>query len=257
MTSAGHRQALLEVQSLSKAIGKRRIVDGVSLSIYPGQVVGLFGSNGAGKTSTFYMIAGIIPADCGRVLLAGEDISARSLSDRAARGINYLAQDSSIFRQLSVYDNILAILEYRPDLDAKGQSQACERLLEEFGLNAVRDSLGYRLSGGERRRTEIARLFAANPRLVLMDEPFSGIDPISVRDTKAIIRQLSGRGVTVLITDHNFRESLPICDYAYIFNLGRIVAKGRPEEIVEDETVKKVYLGADEGASGDSGEAGP
>ena len=243
MSSADRPAAVLDLVGLTKRIGRRVVVSEVSLSLRRGQVVGLFGPNGAGKTTTFYMIAGILSPDAGRILLDGHDITELSLSQRAASRINYLAQESSVFRHLSVRDNILAILEYRRDLSAWQMRNECDRLLREFNLNTISDSLGIRLSGGERRRTEIAMLLAARPRIVLMDEPFSGIDPISIKETKAIISRLRNQGISILLTDHNFRESLEICDYVYIFNNGRIVAGDRPERIVADPVVQKVYLG--------------
>ncbi len=245
MSSADRPMAVLELVGLSKSIGRRVVVSEVSLSLRSGQVVGLFGPNGAGKTTTFYMIAGILSPDAGQIMLDGRDITRLSLSQRAASRINYLAQESSIFRHLSVRDNILAILEYRHDLSSRQMHSECDRLLHKFNLSAISDSLGIRLSGGERRRTEIARLLAASPRIVLMDEPFSGIDPISIKETKTIIGNLRDQGISILLTDHNFRESLEICDYVYIFNNGRIVASDKPDRIVANPIVQKVYLGTE------------
>ncbi len=233
----------LQAFNLGKQYQSRRIVDDVSLVVNSGQVVGLLGPNGAGKTTCFYMIVGIIPCGTGRIEVDGVDLSCKPMHVRARHGVGYLPQDASIFRKLSVADNILAVLQVRPDLDRKGRQEALESLLQEFHITHLADQLGISLSGGERRRAEIARALAANPRFILLDEPFAGIDPISVVDIQKIIEHLTERGIGVLITDHSVRETLGICHHAYILSEGRVIANGDPETILADQQVRKVYLG--------------
>jgi lipopolysaccharide export system ATP-binding protein len=234
---------LLEVRHLAKRYRGRQVVADASLALRSGQIVGLLGPNGAGKTTCFYMIIGLVPADGGQVLLDAIDLSAAPMHERARLGMGYLPQEASVFRKLSVADNILAILETRADLDVAGRQAELETLLQEFGLAPLRQSLGMSLSGGERRRVEIARALASNPAFLLLDEPFAGVDPISVNEIKHIVRGLSQRGIGLLITDHNVRETLDLCEYAYIVNAGRILAEGSPAAILEHPQVKAVYLG--------------
>jgi lipopolysaccharide export system ATP-binding protein len=233
----------LQAESLQKSYQKRQVVDGVSLSVESGEVVGLLGPNGAGKTTSFYMIVGLIQADRGRVLLDGEELTDLPMHQRARRGIGYLAQEPSVFRRLSVEQNILAILETRRELDTGERQQRCDRLLEEFGIAHLRESQAMSLSGGERRRLEIARALSIQPRFVLLDEPFAGVDPIAVNDIKKIIQHLKGLSIGVLITDHNVRETLDICDRAYIINAGNVLAEGSTGEILANPEVRSVYLG--------------
>jgi lipopolysaccharide export system ATP-binding protein len=235
--------ARLVARSLVKQYKKRTVVRDVSLEVAAGEIVGLLGPNGAGKTTSFYMVVGLVPADGGRVELDGEDITHLPMHARAKRGIGYLPQEASVFRKLSTADNILAILETRADLDASGRKAELERLLGELHIEHIRDGLGMSLSGGERRRVEIARALAANPRFILLDEPFAGVDPIAVHDIQAIVHHLKARGIGVLITDHNVRETLALCERAYILAEGRVIAGGSPAELLEDATVRRVYLG--------------
>jgi len=235
--------AQLVANNLAKAYRGREVVQDVSLHLDSGQVVGLLGPNGAGKTTCFYMIIGIIAADRGTITINGEDITARTMHERARRGIGYLPQEASIFRRLTVGDNIMAILETRPDLDKKQRRMRRDELLEEFHVEHLRDSLGQSLSGGERRRIEIARALATEPDFILLDEPFAGVDPISVNDIKQIINHLRNRGIGVLITDHNVRDTLDICEKAYIVGEGHIIAAGTAEDVLANERVRKVYLG--------------
>jgi len=235
--------SILSVQEISKRYKFRDVVKSISLEIRSGEVVGLLGPNGAGKTTAFYMIVGLISADRGRILLDGKDVTPLPMHRRAAMGIGYLPQEASIFRKLSVEQNILAILENRGDLDRGGRETELDQLLDELHIAHVRASLGISLSGGERRRVEIARALAANPRFVLLDEPFAGVDPISVLDIQRIIRHLSDRKIGVLITDHNVRETLGICGRAYILNDGTLIASGTPQDILADQHVREVYLG--------------
>ena len=235
--------SILSVQDISKRYKFREVVKNISLEITSGEVVGLLGPNGAGKTTAFYMIVGLIPSDHGRILLDGQDLTALPMHRRARIGLGYLPQEASIFRKLTVEQNILAILENRHDLERSGQEEELEQLLDELHVGHVRTSLGISLSGGERRRVEIARALAANPRFVLLDEPFAGVDPISVLDIQRIIRQLCDRGIGVLITDHNVRETLGICGRAYILNEGSMIASGSPAEILDNQHVREVYLG--------------
>ncbi len=234
----------LYVHGLGKTIKRRPIVQGVSLSVQRGEVVGLLGPNGAGKTSCFYLITGLMPPDFGNIFLDGEDITQLPMYRRARLGLGYLPQEASVFRGLSVEDNLLAVAEMLlPDKPA--QQARVEELLLEFGLAAIRKSPAMALSGGERRRVEIARALAASPQLLLLDEPLAGIDPIALNDVRALIGQLKQRGLGVLITDHNVRDTLALVDRAYILHEGRVLMQGRPEEIVANEDVRRVYLGAD------------
>lgn len=235
--------AKLIASNLAKAYKGREVVQDVSLHLESGQVVGLLGPNGAGKTTCFYMIIGIIPADRGTIELNGEDITPLSMHERARHGIGYLPQEASIFRRLSVGDNILAILETRPDLNRSQRLQRRDELLEEFNVQHLRDSLGQALSGGERRRIEIARALATEPDFILLDEPFAGVDPISVNDIKQIINHLRNRGIGVLITDHNVRDTLDICEKAFIVGEGHIIASGSAEDVLNNARVRKIYLG--------------
>ncbi|GMG86600.1 LPS export ABC transporter ATP-binding protein [Biformimicrobium ophioploci] len=233
----------LKALNLAKQYKKRKVVKDVSLQVSSGQIVGLLGPNGAGKTTCFYMIAGLVRADAGNVAIDEDDITHLSMHGRARKGIGYLPQEASVFRRLSVADNIMAILETRKDLDRAQRNQILENLLDEFHIQHIRDSLGMALSGGERRRVEIARALATDPAFVLLDEPFAGVDPISVNDIKHIVSHLSQRGIGVLITDHNVRETLSICETAFIVSEGRIIASGSPAEIVANAQVREVYLG--------------
>jgi lipopolysaccharide export system ATP-binding protein len=235
--------SILSVQDISKSYKLRKVVKSLSLEIKSGEVVGLLGPNGAGKTTAFYMIVGLIAADGGNIMLDGQDLTAKPMHQRSKLGLGYLPQEASIFRKLTVEQNILAILEIRKDLDRAGREKELETLLDELHVGHVRASLGISLSGGERRRVEIARALAADPLFVLLDEPFAGVDPISVLDIQRIIRHLCGRDIGVLITDHNVRETLGICGHAYILSDGSLIASGSPQEILENQHVREVYLG--------------
>jgi len=235
--------ARLTASNLAKAYRGREVVKDVSIDLESGQVVGLLGPNGAGKTTCFYMIVGIINADRGTIEINGEDITALPMHERARRGIGYLPQEASIFRKLTVGDNIMAILETRPDLTRDQRHQLCDQLLEEFNVSHLRDSLGQSLSGGERRRIEIARALATEPDFILLDEPFAGVDPISVNDIKQIIRHLQDRGIGVLITDHNVRDTLDICEKAFIVGEGHIIAAGSADDVLGNARVREIYLG--------------
>ena len=235
----------LAAEGLEKSYRKRKVVSSLSLSIGSGEVVGLLGPNGAGKTTAFYMIVGLVPVDGGRITLDGHDITRLPMHARARRGVGYLPQEPSIFRKLSVVDNVRAILETRGDLDSAAREEALESLLEELHVAHLRDHAGMSLSGGERRRVEIARALAANPAFILLDEPFAGVDPLSVHDIQRIARHLADRGIGVLITDHNVRETLGICSRAYIVNQGTVLASGSADEILANPDVRKVYLGQD------------
>jgi len=235
----------LQALNLAKSYNGREVVKDVSITVESGQIVGLLGPNGAGKTTCFYMIVNLVQADRGRVEIDGKDISHLPMHGRAQRGIGYLPQEASIFRKLTVADNIMAILETRRDLNRSQRQEQLEQLLNEFHIQHIRDSLGMALSGGERRRVEIARALAAEPSFILLDEPFAGVDPISVSDIMDIIRQLKARGIGVLITDHNVRETLAICEKAFIVGGGHIIAEGTPDEVLASEQVRKVYLGDD------------
>jgi lipopolysaccharide export system ATP-binding protein len=233
----------LRAEGLAKRFRLRDVVKGISLHVDSGEVVGLLGPNGAGKTTAFYMIVGLIPCDRGRISLDDRDLTALPMHQRARLGLGYLPQEASVFRKLSVADNIMAILETRPGISEADRERILEELLNELHIAEIRNSLGVSLSGGERRRVEIARALAAEPRFVLLDEPFAGVDPISVLDIQRIIRHLTGRGIGVLITDHNVRETLGICGRAYILNNGTMIAEGAPDEILANQEVRKVYLG--------------
>jgi lipopolysaccharide export system ATP-binding protein len=235
--------AQLRANNLAKTYRGRAVVNDVSLTIDSGQIVGLLGPNGAGKTTCFYMIIGIIAADHGTVTINGEDITALAMHERARRGIGYLPQEASIFRKLTVGDNILAILQTRRDLDKSQRLARRDELLEEFNVQHLRESLGQSLSGGERRRVEIARALATDPSFIMLDEPFAGVDPISVTDIKQIIIHLRDRGIGVLITDHNVRDTLDICEQAYIVGEGRIIASGTTADVLNNAQVRQVYLG--------------
>ncbi|OBX01286.1 LPS export ABC transporter ATP-binding protein [Gallibacterium genomosp. 1] len=235
--------SVLSAEQLSKSYKGRPVVNGVSLTINSGEIVGLLGPNGAGKTTTFYMVVGLISHDQGKITIDNQDISRLPMHQRAKQGIGYLPQEASIFRRLSVYDNLMAVLEIRKDLSKEQRVEELERLLEEFHITHIKDSIGQSLSGGERRRVEIARALAANPKFILLDEPFAGVDPISVLDIKNIIKGLRDRGLGVLITDHNVRETLDVCERAYIVSAGTMIADGTPQQVLADEHVKHVYLG--------------
>ena len=235
----------LHARHLAKSYKRRRVVQDIGLSIPQGSIVGLLGPNGAGKTTSFYMIVGLVRADAGSVAIDDLDLSRAAMHERARAGIGYLPQEASIFRKLSVADNIMAILETRKDLDREGRRARLEQLLEEFHVTHIRDNPGMSLSGGERRRVEIARALATEPAFILLDEPFAGVDPISVGEIKGIIRQLKARGIGVLITDHNVRDTLDICDTAYIVGDGKIIAEGDAESILANQRVREVYLGED------------
>jgi lipopolysaccharide export system ATP-binding protein len=233
----------LTATGLEKSYKSRQVVRGISLEVRPGEVVGLLGPNGAGKTTAFYMIVGLVSCDAGRIQLGDTDLTHLAMHKRARLGVGYLPQEASVFRKLSVEDNVLAILETREDLDSVKREQRLEELLEELRIGHVRKTLGMSLSGGERRRVEIARALAAEPRFILLDEPFAGVDPLSVLDIQRIIRELTARGIGVLITDHNVRETLGVCGRAYIVNQGTVIASGTAEEILANPQVREVYLG--------------
>ena len=236
---------VLSMRHLGKRYGQRWVVEDVSFEIEQGQVVGILGPNGAGKTTSFYMVIGLVPMDKGQVILGDQDISKNAMPERAAKGIGYLPQEASIFRKLTVEQNIMAILQTRKDLTQTEQRQQLEKLMADFHLEHVRHSLGMSVSGGERRRCEIARCLASNPKFILLDEPFAGVDPISVSDIMQVIETLRERGIGVLITDHNVRETLSICQKAYIVSEGKVIAQGNKDEILFNELVRKVYLGQD------------
>ncbi|GAA0841676.1 LPS export ABC transporter ATP-binding protein [Marinobacter szutsaonensis] len=235
--------AVLRASNLAKSYKQKKVVIDVSLEIQSGEIVGLLGPNGAGKTTCFYMIVGLVPADRGRITIDNQDITPLPMHGRARKGIGYLPQEASVFRKLTVRDNIMAILETRKGLSRADRDHKLEELLEEFHITHIRDSVGMALSGGERRRVEIARALAMEPAFILLDEPFAGVDPISVSDIKHIIRHLRDKGIGVLITDHNVRETLDICENAYIVSGGHIIASGSSEEILANQQVKEVYLG--------------
>jgi lipopolysaccharide export system ATP-binding protein len=234
---------MLRAEGLRKRYKSREVVRDFGMSLDAGEVVGLLGPNGAGKTTCFYMIVGLVPADAGQILLDGKDITAQPMYARAKHGVGYLPQEPSVFRRLSVADNIRLVLELRSDLDRKGRERELGALMEELQVSHVADQIGASLSGGERRRVEIARALAAKPRLMLLDEPFAGVDPISVGEIQKIVRHLTERGIGVLITDHNVRETLGICDRAYILNEGVVLAQGAPDAILANPDVRRVYLG--------------
>ena len=235
---------MLSAQNLAKNFKGRDVVKDVSIEICQSQIVGLLGPNGAGKTTCFYMIVGLIQADSGRVLLDQKDMTQLPIHDRARHGLSYLPQESSIFRNLTVEENVLAILQARQELTREQTEEKLEQLLEEFSIEHIRHSKGMSLSGGERRRTEIARTLATDPKFILLDEPFAGVDPISVSDIKTIINQLKDRGIGILLTDHNVRETLDICEKAYIVSEGHVIADGDADAILSNEKVRSVYLGS-------------
>jgi lipopolysaccharide export system ATP-binding protein len=234
---------VLRAVGLAKSYKSRQVVRDLSLELANGEVVGLLGPNGAGKTTAFYMIVGLVPCDAGRIHLGEEDVTLLPMHRRAQLGLGYLPQEASIFRKLSVEDNVMAILEMRHDMDRAAREHRLEQLLEELRIGHVRKSIGLALSGGERRRVEIARALAAEPRFMLLDEPFAGVDPLSVLDIQRIIRELTQRGIGVLITDHNVRETLGVCGRAYIVNQGTVIAAGTAEEVLANPQVREVYLG--------------
>lgn len=233
----------LSAAGLAKAYKGRKVVKNVSLEVSAGQIVGLLGPNGAGKTTSFYMIVGLVPNDSGQIILDGEDLTLMPMHERARRGIGYLPQEASIFRKLTVYDNIMAILQTRKELNEAQREEKLEMLVEEFNIGHIKDNTGMSLSGGERRRVEIARALAADPKFILLDEPFAGVDPISVGDIKKIILHLKQRGIGILITDHNVRETLDVCEHAYIVSHGELIAEGDADQILANQHVRDVYLG--------------
>lgn len=233
----------LRANNLAKSYKSRQVVRGVSLEVNTGQIVGLLGPNGAGKTTTFYMIVGLVPLDKGEIFIDQHELTLQPMHVRARHGIGYLPQEASIFRKLSVFNNLMAILENRKELDADQREEIANELLDEFNINHIRNSMGMSLSGGERRRVEIARALAANPEFILLDEPFAGVDPISVTDIKKIIHHLKDRGIGVLITDHNVRETLDVCEQAYIVSHGEVIAEGTAETVLNNQQVRDVYLG--------------
>ena len=234
---------MLVAEGLRKRYRSREVVRDFGLTLNPGEVVGLLGPNGAGKTTCFYMIVGLVAADAGRIVLDGTDITDQPMYARAKLGLGYLPQEPSVFRKLSVADNLRLVLELRPDLDEDGREAELNALLDELQIGHVTEQLGASLSGGERRRVEIARALAGKPRMILLDEPFAGVDPISVNEIQRIVRHLKARGIGVLITDHNVRETLGICDRAYILADGGVLAQGAPAELLENPDVRRVYLG--------------
>ena len=233
----------LEANDLTKSYRGRRVVDGISLAVEQGEIVGLLGPNGAGKTTSFYLIVGLVSADSGTIGIDSQDITSLPIHQRAQQGLGYLPQEASVFRQLSVKENLMAILETRKDLSAAAQLERCETLMQEFHITHLADALGQALSGGERRRVEIARALATEPDFILLDEPFAGVDPISIADIKGIISHLKDRDIGVLITDHNVRETLDICERAYIVNAGKVIAEGDAVAVMDNAEVRKVYLG--------------
>lgn len=235
--------SVLYAEHLAKSYKQRQVVKDVSLNVKSGEIVGLLGPNGAGKTTTFYMVVGLVRHDHGTIRIDDEDISTLPMHDRAKQGIGYLPQEASIFRRLSVYDNLMSVLQVRKDINNEQRKARAEELIAEFHIEHIRNSLGQSLSGGERRRVEIARALAANPKFILLDEPFAGVDPISVIDIKKIIVNLKERGLGVLITDHNVRETLDVCERAYIVGSGEMIASGTPQQVLENPDVKRIYLG--------------
>jgi lipopolysaccharide export system ATP-binding protein len=233
----------LSTTGLAKSYKGRKVVKNVSIHVSAGQIVGLLGPNGAGKTTSFYMIVGLVKNDSGSIVLNDEDITLLPMHERARKGIGYLPQEASIFRKLSVHDNIMAILQTRKLLNDVDRQEKLEHLLEEFNIGHIKDNLGMSLSGGERRRVEIARALAADPKFILLDEPFAGVDPISVGDIKKIILHLKDRGIGILITDHNVRETLDVCEHAYIVSHGELIAEGNSKQILANQHVRDVYLG--------------
>ena len=236
---------MLKATNLHKSYRKKEVVRGVTIEVESGQVVGLLGPNGAGKTTCFYMIVGLVPTDKGSITVDDVDITHKPVNIRSSLGVGYLPQEASVFRKLSVRDNILAILELHRDLDVDDRNELLQTLMEELGVAHLSDQMGQVLSGGERRRVEIARALAARPRFILLDEPFAGVDPISVREIQEIVRHLIDQDIGVLITDHNVRETLGICHHAYILNEGQVLAQGSPESILANKDVRNVYLGTE------------
>ena len=236
---------MLKAINLHKSFGKREVVRGVTMQVEPGEVVGLLGPNGAGKTTCFYMIVGLVSVGDGQILVDDVDVTHQPVNVRSGLGVGYLPQDASIFRKLSVADNIMAILEIRPELEEAERRAELQRLMGDLGIAHISDQMGISLSGGERRRAEIARALAAGPRFILLDEPFAGVDPISVIEIQKIVEHLTDLKIGVLITDHNVRETLGICDHAYILNDGQVLAEGKPETIISNDEVRQVYLGKD------------
>lgn len=237
--------SVLKALHLKKTYKKRTVVSDVSLSVSSGSVVGLLGPNGAGKTTSFYMIVGIISSEEGQVILDDHDLTSLPMHARSRAGLGYLPQENSIFRKLTVYQNLMGVVELLPGLTKSEKEDRVNKLLEEFSVSKLRNNVGMSLSGGERRRVEIARALAANPKFILLDEPFAGVDPISVGEIKEIILHLRDRGIGVLITDHNVRETLDVCEKSYIVNAGQIIAKGTAQEVLSNDKVKSVYLGKD------------
>lgn len=234
---------ILRAENMVKRFSKRTVVNDVSIYVQSGEVVGLLGPNGAGKTTSFYMMVGLIPVDEGHITLNQQDITRLAMHSRAKMGIGYLPQEASVFRKLTVAENILSILQIRPELNSKQREQMLQNLLDELQIDHIRDNTGISLSGGERRRVEIARALATEPEFILLDEPFAGVDPISVLEIQRIIKQLTEKNIGVLITDHNVRETLGICERAYILSSGEVIAEGSPQVVLEDQQVKDVYLG--------------
>ncbi len=241
----GMEADMLKATNLHKSYRKKEVVRGVSIEVEPGQVVGLLGPNGAGKTTCFYMIVGLVPTDKGSITVDDVDITHKPVNIRSRLGVGYLPQEASVFRKLSVRDNIMAILELRRDLGVDERNELLQTLMEELGVAHLSSQMGQVLSGGERRRVEIARALAARPRFILLDEPFAGVDPISVREIQEIVKHLTDQDIGVLITDHNVRETLGICHHAYILNEGQVLAQGSAETILANEDVRKVYLGTE------------
>ncbi|NCP63656.1 MAG: LPS export ABC transporter ATP-binding protein [Paraglaciecola sp.] len=235
--------AVLRANHLAKSYKSRQVVRDVSLEVSSGQIVGLLGPNGAGKTTTFYMIVGLVPLDKGEIFIDQQELTLQPMHVRARQGIGYLPQEASIFRKLTVHQNLMAILQTRKELSTEQREQQADALLDEFNINHIRNSMGMALSGGERRRVEIARALAAEPKFILLDEPFAGVDPISVNDIKVIIQHLRDRGIGVLITDHNVRETLDVCEKAYIVSHGELIAAGTSQQVLSDQRVRDVYLG--------------
>ena len=237
--------SILIAEDLAKQYNSRQVVKSLSINVKSGEIVGLLGPNGAGKTTAFYMIVGLVPVDHGYIYLDQQELTHYPIHDRAKLGIGYLPQEASVFRKLSVEDNLYGIIETRTELNDLSKQQLLEQLLKDFHIEHIRHSKGMALSGGERRRVEIARALAMDPQFILLDEPFAGVDPISVLDIQGIIQELAQRGIGVLITDHNVRETLKVCQRAYIFNEGEVIARGTPEDILKDKNVLSVYLGRD------------
>ncbi len=235
----------LWAKQLAKTYKKRQVVQGVDIEVNSGEIVGLLGPNGAGKTTTFYMIVGLVQSDSGSIGLNDQDLTKSPMHARAQQGVGYLPQEASVFRGLTVEENILAVLQLRKDIRKQMQREICDRLLQDLQIEHIRNSKGFSLSGGERRRVEIARALAIQPQFILLDEPFAGVDPISVMDIQRLLKQLTERGIGLLITDHNVRETLGICSRAYILNQGQIIAEGTPDDLLNDQQVRDVYLGSE------------